>query len=58
MIIHELVGKKVVIHVESGAAVVQHRGVLESADGTFLKLKKDNETIYFTIYNIVAVVGV
>jgi hypothetical protein len=58
MIIQELVGKKVVIHVETGATVVQHRGVLESADVSFLKLKKDSETIYFSMYNIIAVVGV
>jgi len=58
MIIQELVGKKVVVHVESGPNVVQHRGILESVDTSFLKLKKDNETLFFTLVNVLAVQSV
>jgi hypothetical protein len=58
MIIQELVGKKVVVHVESGSNVVQHRGILESVDSSFPKLKKDNETLFFTLVNVLAVQSV
>ena len=58
MILSELIGKKVVIHVAQGTQVVLHRGVLESADTHFLKLKKDNELIYFCLYHVVGVTAV
>lgn len=55
MIINEIVGKKVVVHVENGAQVVLHRGVLEQADAQFIRLKKDTETIYFSLGFVVAI---
>jgi hypothetical protein len=55
MIVQELIGKKVVVHVETGANVAQHRGVLEAADAQFLKVKKDSETLFLCISNIIAV---
>jgi hypothetical protein len=58
VIINELIGKKVVVHVEAGANVVQHRGILEAADSNYVKLKKDSETIFFSIHNIVGIQGV
>jgi hypothetical protein len=58
VIINELIGKKVVVHVINGPAVVLHRGVLEGADTHFLKLKKDSETIFFVLVNVVALQGV
>ena len=58
MIVQELVGKKVVVHVETGANVAQHRGVLEAADAQSLKVKKDSETLFLCISNIIAVAAV
>jgi hypothetical protein len=58
MIVQELVGKKVVVHVGTATAVVLHRGVLESVDEHFIKLRKDNETIYFVLVNIIGIQGV
>lgn len=55
MIINELIGKKVVVHVENGTQVVLHRGVIEQADAQFIRLKKDTETIYFAVSFVVAV---
>lgn len=55
MIINEIIGKKVVVHVENGTQVVLHRGVLEQADSLFIRLKKDTETIYFCLQNVVAI---
>ena len=55
MIINEIIGKKVVVHVENGAQVVLHRGVLEQADSLFIRLKKDTETIYFCLHAVVAI---
>jgi hypothetical protein len=55
MIINEIIGKKVVVHIESGTQVVLHRGILEQADGNFIRLKKDTETIYFGLHKVVAV---
>lgn len=55
MIINEVVGKKVVVHVQNGTQVVLHRGVLEAADAQFIRLKKDTETMYFCMNAIVAV---
>lgn len=54
-VIQELVGKKVVVHAESGGRAAEHRGVLEAIDAHWLKLKKDNETLFFCLYNISAV---
>ena len=58
MIIQELLGKKVVVHIQTGSTVAQHRGVLESADQHFIKLKKDNETVFFTLINVVGMAAV
>jgi ferredoxin-fold anticodon binding domain-containing protein len=58
MILNELVGKKVVVHVTVGSSVTQHRGVLQAVDANFLKLQKDNETIFFVLTNVVGVAGV
>jgi hypothetical protein len=58
MIVNELVGKKVVVHVNAGSTVALHRGVLEGADQFFIKLKKDNETIFFMLANVVGIQGV
>ena len=55
MIINEIIGKKVVVHVENGAQVVLHRGVLEQADAQFIRLKKDTETLYFSLHFVVAI---
>ena len=55
MIINEVIGKKVVVHIGSGTQVVVHRGVLEQADSLFIKLKKDTETIYFCMHAVVAI---
>ncbi|MBS1702529.1 MAG: hypothetical protein JST12_12760 [Armatimonadetes bacterium] len=55
MIINEIIGHKVVVHVENGTQVVMHRGVLEQADSLFIRLKKDNETIYFCLVNVIAI---
>lgn len=55
MIINEIIGKKVVVHIENGAQVVLHRGILEQADAQFIRLKKDTETLYFTLTFIIAI---
>ncbi len=55
MIINEVIGTKVVVHIQNGTQVVLHRGVLEQADAHFIRLKKDTETIYFTMTAIVAI---
>jgi small nuclear ribonucleoprotein (snRNP)-like protein len=55
MLLSELVGKKVVVHVTTGSTVTQHRGVLEAVDTHVLKLKKDNELIYFLLTTVVGV---
>ena len=55
MIVNELIGKKVVLHIETGGSVIQHRGVLEAVDSHFIKLRKDNETIFFCLYNLVGI---
>ncbi len=55
MIINEVIGKKVVIHLENGSQVVLHRGILEQADAQFIRLKKDTETLYFSLAYIVAI---
>ncbi len=57
-IANELVGKKVVVHVNSGGAAAQHRGVLEAADGHFFKLKKDSETLFIGLPNVISVAAV
>ena len=54
-VIQELIGKKVVVHAESGGKSAEHRGVLEAIDNGWLKLKKDNETIFFCLYHVAAV---
>jgi phosphatidate phosphatase APP1 len=58
MIVNELIGKKVVLHVSAGSTVALHRGVLEGVDNLFVKLKKDNETIFFVLSNVVGIQGV
>ncbi|HLP00315.1 MAG TPA: hypothetical protein VK171_17085 [Fimbriimonas sp.] len=56
MIINELIGKKVVIHVEAGSNVQLHRGVLEQADAQFIRLKKDGDTtLYFGMTKIIEI---
>ncbi len=55
MIINEIIGKKVVIHIENATQVVLHRGVLEQADNQFVRLKKDTETIYFSMFKVIAI---
>jgi hypothetical protein len=55
MIISEILGKKVVVHIENGAQVVLHRGVLEQVDTQFIRLKKDTETLYLSLCFIVAI---
>ncbi len=55
MIINEIIGKKVVVHIENGAQVVLHRGILEQADANFIRLKKDTETIYFCLHKTIAI---
>ena len=55
MIINEIIGKKVVVHIESATQVVLHRGILEQADPQFIRLKKDTETIYFCLHKIIAI---
>jgi transcription antitermination factor NusG len=55
MIINEVLGKKVVVHIENGTQVVLHRGVLEQADAQFIRLKKDTETLYFSMNFVVAI---
>lgn len=55
MLIQEIIGKKVTIHVEAGSNVQLHRGILEAADAQFIRIKKDNDTLYFGIGQIVEI---
>jgi hypothetical protein len=49
----ELIGKKVTIHSQIiGGMEKQDVGVLESFDGLVLRLRKDNEVLYFVIHAV------
>jgi hypothetical protein len=49
----ELIGKKVVVFSDSSNGERQDIGVLEAAEGPWLKLHKGTEeTLYFCLYNV------
>jgi hypothetical protein len=49
----ELAGKKVTVHSLIGDVERQDVGVLEAAQGHWVKLRKTtNEVIYFSIFNV------
>lgn len=48
-----LIGKKVIIYSDSASGERQDVGVLESAEGIWLCLKKNtNETLYFCVHHV------
>ena len=48
----ELIGKKVTVSSLVGPVEKYDIGVIESFDGTILKLKKETETVYFVIHSV------
>ena len=48
-----LIGKKVTVYSRMGETETQDVGMLEQADGGWVRLKKaDGETMFFTIVNV------
>ena len=48
----ELIGKKVTITSDAAATERQDVGILESFDGTIVKLKTDKGPLYFVIHRV------
>ena len=50
---NDLIGKKVVVYSNAGGVEKQEIGTLESADSTWVKLRKTStELLIFSVYNI------
>lgn len=51
-LIQELIGKKVRVFSGSDSGGFTDDGVLEACDGEWLRLFKNNEKLYFPLYNV------
>lgn len=49
---NELIGHKVVVYSTTAGNERQDIGVLQSAEGTWICIKKGEEQMYFSVYNI------
>lgn len=53
--LQELIGHKVVVYSVGASLDTHDLGVVESFDGTFVKLRTDRDVLYFPVYSIRAI---
>lgn len=51
-LLRDLVGKYVQVYSVRGEAEISDAGILEAYDGDWLRLRKDDALLYFSVYRI------